>query len=101
MTRLRMMFEPHTDVIINDSELFKHYAQNYFEGFPVVWGGSVSMSQNDKNSERLEPVWQFLIREGGERYKENLLSYLDNNPMEGYWVHVYEESGSGEAHKVH
>ena len=101
MTRFRLMFEPHLDVIINDPKLFEHYARNYLDEFPVEWGGSIAMSQMEKNEERLEPVWQLLIPEGDENCKTKLLSYLDKNPMEGYWVHVYEESGNGESAKIH
>jgi len=95
------MFEPHRDVVINDRNLFKHYAENYLEDFPVKWGGTVSMTQMEKKTNRLEPLWQFLIQDEANRCKDELINYLDENPMEGYWVHVYEEEGGGEHHKIH
>lgn len=101
MTKLRLMFEPHEDVNINDAKLFRHYAENYLEDFHPDWGGSAMMSETKKIEGRLEPVWQVLIRESKEVEKSALLAYLDENPMEGYWVHVFEETAGGVSKKIH
>jgi len=95
------MFEPHQDVNINDPMLFLHYAENYLEDFHPAWAGRASMSHSEKVEGKLEPVWQFMIRDSDNSCRQELLNYLDRNPMEGYWVHVYEEELGEPAKKVH
>jgi hypothetical protein len=48
----------------------------------------------------MEPAWQVLIRNASAKTEQALLSYLDDNPMAAYHVHVYRND-HGAAQKIH
>jgi len=86
--RIRLVFEPHPGVDINNNQTFRHYGENYLSDFSVEWGGFIVLDSYETLYERKEPLNQFLIHEGNENILENLLKYLQNNPMHGYHTPV-------------
>ena len=98
---LRLCFEHKAGVNIDEAAVFRHYAENYLNGFDVKWAGSVSVSQHDTRTSPMEPLWQYMIPDASVACRDYLIEYLDRNPMAGYFVHVYEvDSGTGDQ-KIH
>jgi len=87
---LRLCFEHKAGVNIDESNVFRHYAENYLNGFEVNWAGSISVPHTDTKTEPKEPLWQYIIRDASSACRDYLREYLDRNPMAGYYVHVYE-----------
>ncbi|MFQ5970838.1 MAG: hypothetical protein ACE5Q3_00810 [Alphaproteobacteria bacterium] len=88
---LRLCFENKTGVNIDRADVFRHYAENYLSGFEIAWAGSIAVSRGDKNTDTMEPLWQYLIRDASEACRDYLTEYLGRNPMCGYYVHVFEK----------
>ena len=86
--RIRLVFEPHSEVNINNNQTFRHYGENYLSDFPIEWGGFIFLDSYETLYERKEPLYQFLIHEGNENILGDLLKYLQTNPMHGYHTHV-------------
>jgi|LauGreDrversion2_6_1035139.scaffolds.fasta_scaffold18940_2 hypothetical protein len=87
--RIRLVFEPHEDVKINNNKTFRHYAENYLSEFPAEYGGFIMLDINETYYQRNEPLYQFLMHQGDDSILTDLLKYLQNNPMHGYHTHVY------------
>ena len=100
---IRICFEPHTEMEINDAGVFRYYAENYLSDFDVVFGGCYSMDAGKKKLQRLEPVWQFLTT--WQIYSETdvamLLHYFDDNPLNGYYIHVFEDACNENQQKIY
>jgi len=86
--RIRLVFEPHAGVNINNNQTFRHYGENYLSDFAVEWGGFIVLDSNETLYGRAEPLYQFLIHEGNDNILADLLRYLKTNPMHGYHTHV-------------
>lgn len=89
--KLRIFFEPHDKMEINDISVFEYYGGNYLADFDAKFGGYISMNAFEKVGERFEPVWQFIMSDVGDRVVAKFLHYIRHNPMNGYYVHVYED----------
>lgn len=89
---LRLLFEPQERMEINKISVFEFYGGNYLSNFDAEFGGFISMNSLEKVGSRFEPVWQFLIRDHNPDLKEELFTYLNNNPLNGYHIHVYEHT---------
>lgn len=87
---LRLCFEHKAGVNIDSADVFRHYTENYLNGFDVKWGGSISVPHSDTKTGPMEPLWQYLIHDASIACRDYLNEYLDRNPMAGYHVHVYE-----------
>ena len=98
---LRLCFENKAGVRIDEASVFRHYAENYLNGFNVEWGGSVSIPHHDTNTAPMEPLWQYFIRDASTACRDYLKEYLDRNPMAGYFVHVYECAKGNSDTKIH
>ncbi len=98
---LRLCFENKAGVRIDEASVFRHYAENYLNGFNVEWGGSVSIPHHDTRTAPMEPLWQYLIRDASDACRDYLKEYLDRNPMAGYFVHVYECAPGSHDNKIH
>ncbi len=90
---LRLCFENKAGVRIDEASVFRHYAENYLNGFDVEWGGSISVPHSDTKTAPMEPLWQYFIRDASTPCRDYLKEYLSRNPMAGYFVHVYECEG--------
>lgn len=86
---LRLCFEPKKQVNVNHNAMFRHYAENYLSGFNIEWGGIIAIDATQKVEGKLEPLYQYLIWEASTACRDYLLEYLDRNPMDGYYVHVF------------
>ncbi|MBL4808030.1 MAG: hypothetical protein JKY31_12215 [Rhodobacteraceae bacterium] len=98
---LRLCFEHKAGVNIDESSVFRHYAENYLNGFDVEWGGSISVPHMDTKTSPMEPLWQYLIRDASVPCRDYLKEYLNRNPMAGYYVHVYESESGVRDVKIH
>ena len=49
----------------------------------------------------MEPAWQVLIRDATPRTEQELLRYIDENPMAAYHVHVYRRDDGPNESKIH
>ncbi|USG60030.1 hypothetical protein NBZ79_12665 [Sneathiella marina] len=87
---LRLCFEHKAGVNIDEDDVFRHYAENYLNGFDVKWGGSISVPHMDTKTGPMEPLWQYIIHDASDACRDYLKEYLTRNPMAGYFVHVYE-----------
>jgi hypothetical protein len=92
---LRLCFEHKAGVNIDEADVFRHYAENYLNGFDVKWGGSISVPHVDTKTAPMEPLWQYIIHDASTACRDYLKEYLQRNPMAGYYVHVYE-TGQGQ-----
>ena len=89
---LRICFEPHQKMEINDISVFEYYASNYLVDFEKAqFAGYISMNIVDKDENRFEPVWQFIMDDVTVDTKMALLSLVQTNPLNGYHVHVYQK----------
>jgi len=100
---LRICFEPHEKMEINDAGVFRYYAENYLSDFDVEFGGCYAMDAGKKKLQRLEPVWQFLTtwQIYGDSDLVSLLGYFDENPLNGYYIHVFESVYNGNEVKIY
>jgi hypothetical protein len=97
---LRVCFENMASVNINDAAMMKHYTQSYLADFTPEWGGFIMLPHDETRRATMEPAWQVLIRDASPKTEQALLSYLDDNPMAAYYVHVYRND-HGAAQKIH
>jgi len=97
---LRLCFENKAGINIDDEHVFRQYAENYLGGFPIEWGGSISISHTDKQTTNMEPLWQYLIRDSSRACRDYLCEYLEGNPMAGYFVHVFQNDRGTNAEKI-
>ncbi|AWK87331.1 hypothetical protein [Azospirillum thermophilum] len=97
---LRVCFENKESVNVNDGEMMKHYARSYLADFDPEWGGFIMLPHAETRRKRMEPVWQVLIRNASPGTEQRLISYLDDNPMAAYFVHVYRRD-HGNERKIH
>lgn len=98
---LRLFFEPHKQMKINDGDIFKYYAENYLSDFNATFGNYIAMNVMDKVHGRLEPVWQFIMSDTTEKEERRLIKYITDNPMNGYHIHIYKKTPNENFHKVH
>ena len=91
---LRLCFENKAGVNIDDTDVFRHYAENYLSGFDVQWAGDVSIAHTQRKTANLQPLWQYRIDQASTACRDYLCEYLTRNPMAGYYVHVFE-TGDG------
>lgn len=98
---LRLCFENKAGVKIDEASVFRHYAENYLNGFNVEWGGSISVPHGDTKTGHMEPLWQYLISDASDACRDYLSEYLDRNPMAGYFVHVYQCDLGANDKKIH
>lgn len=87
---LRLCFENKAGVNIDEASVFRHYAENYLNGFDIEWGGSISVPHSETRTSPMEPLWQYIIPNASTACRDYLVEYLNRNPMAGYFVHVYE-----------
>lgn len=98
MKELRLYFEPKENVNVNHNAMFKHYADNYLADFldaGLHYGGFISMNIMEKVGSKLEPVYQYIIQDyNADCDEDDIALYVQNNPMKGYYVHVYTKHGN-------
>lgn len=87
---LRLCFENKAGVNIDESEVFRHYAENYLSGFEIEWAGTVSVPHHQVLTGAMEPLWQYRIEDASVACRDYLCEYLERNPMAGYYVHIFE-----------
>ncbi len=98
---LRLCFENKAGIRIDEASVFRHYAENYLNGFNIEWAGSISVPHSQTKTGPMEPLWQYRIEDASLACKEYLKEYLDRNPMAGYFVHVYECASGKNDNKIH
>ncbi|MBL4739630.1 MAG: hypothetical protein JKY12_01470 [Sneathiella sp.] len=97
---LRLCFENKAGIRIDEASVFRHYAENYLNGFNVEWGGSISVPHSDTHTGPMEPLWQYRIPDASTACRDYLAEYLERNPMAGYFVHVYECNSGVQDRKI-
>ena len=86
--RIRLMFEPHPGVNINNNQTFKHYGENYLSDFSAEYAGFVLLDSNDTKYDRGEPLYQFIIENVNDWTIQQIKNYIEHNPMHGYYTHI-------------
>ena len=89
MSEIRLFFEPKHGTNVNHDEMFEHYTSNWLDGFDVEFGGNIAMNAVDKVLGKLEPVYQYILREPSYACLEYLDEYINRNPLHGYYIHMY------------
>ena len=59
------------------------------------------MDATKKVTGRFEPVWQFIMSDVTPVVAADFLEYLNANPMNGYYIHVYEDQINANAVKIY
>jgi len=98
---LRLCFEPEGQMTIDSPKAFEQYAGQYLADFKAEFAGYIAMNEAEKKQSNLQPVWQFVIKDMDATKEQELLTYLDRNPINSYHTHVYEMHGPGHETKVH
>jgi len=98
---LRLCFEPEGDMAIDDPKAFAQYGKHYLADYGAEFAGYIAMNERDKRHSNLQPVWQFILKDINEEREQELIDYLDSNPINSYYAHVYEMHGPGHETKVH
>lgn len=98
--QLRVCFENQSSVNVNDGAMMRHYAESYLADFSPEWGGFIMLPYDETRRKRMEPVWQVLIRNADPSVEQELLDYIDRNPMAAYFIHIYRLHGISEQ-KIH
>lgn len=97
---LRVCFENKESVNVNDATMMRHYTKSYLADFDPEWAGFIMLPHDETRRATMEPAWQVLIRNATPKTESALLSYLDDNPMAAYHVHVYRHD-TGNERKIH
>ena len=98
---LRVCFEIMESVNVNDAAMMKHYTKSYLADFNPEWAGFIMLPHDETLRATMEPAWQVLIRDASPRTEQELLRYIDENPMAAYHVHVYRRDGGRNESKIH
>jgi len=95
---IRLIFEPEPNVNVNHDRMFEFYSENYLSDFNTIWGGTIVMDNFVKKHYRQEPCYQRYVpsQQGTQEILDNILDYLNTNPMAGYYTHVYMSDGGNE-----
>lgn len=95
---IRLIFEPEPDVNVNHDRMFDFYSENYLSDFNTKWGGYIVMDNFTKKHFKQEPCYQRYIpsSQGTQKMLDDIITYLNNNPMAGYYTHVYFSNGGNE-----
>ena len=95
---IRMIFEPEANVNCNHDRMFEYYSENYLSDFNTTWGGTIVMDNFTKKHYRQEPCYQRYVpsNQGTQEILDDILTYLNTNPMAGYYTHVYMSDGGNE-----
>lgn len=89
MKELRLLFEPNPGTCVNMPEMFRHYVVSWLDGFPIRWGGYITMPLHEKKHGTLEPVYQIIIDRPTTACRNYLAEYVNRNPLAGYTTHLY------------